>query len=97
MIVSAIFTVPAPSTNTPLLGRLTMRLRSTVSADAPVMWTPYRPPPPGSETMTRLRSATLRLAAVMLIAGPPTATTLPTAPGTARIVTDFATVRAEVL
>jgi hypothetical protein len=97
MIVSAIFTVPEPATNTPRLGRLAMRLCSIVSADAPVMYTPSVPNPPGSGTMARLRSATARPAAVMLIAGPPAATTLPTAPGTARIDTDLPIVTVAVL
>ncbi len=89
MIVSVILRVPGPMTATPAPGRFAIRLFSIVSEDAPDIVIPSAAPDDGSGTMTRLRSATLRAAAGMLMAHPPVETTLPTAPGMARIDTDF--------
>jgi hypothetical protein len=74
-----------------------MRQPSTESSEVAPIVMPLVPPAPGSGPITRLRRVTTRPAAAMLIALPPTATTLPTEPGVARIVTDLATLTVLVL
>ena len=96
-VVSTTFSAPPFSMRIPSLGRPERRQCSTVSELPAVMCTPMVPPAPGSGTMTRFRSPTCTPAVAIVIAGPPVATTLPTAPGTARILTDFVTVTVAVL
>ena len=81
----------------PIPGRLAIRQFSTVSPAPAVMSMPSKPPPPGKGTITKLRSATLTPAVAMLMALPLTASTLPSAPGTARMVTDLVILTGPVL
>jgi hypothetical protein len=98
-VVSVTLRVPVPATCTPSPGRFAIKLFSITSLEAPVSDTPCVPGiAPATGPMNTLRSAIFRPAAVMLIAGPPpSATMLPTAPGTARIDTDLSMVNVAVL
>jgi hypothetical protein len=97
IVVSVTRTMALAFTEMPDCGRLATRQFSTVSTAPLVMLTPLVPPLPGKGTITRLRSATLTPGVAMTKASPPRATTLPSAPGTARIVTDLVTATGPVL
>jgi hypothetical protein len=74
-----------------------MIVSSTVRLFPAVITIPLVAPDPGNGTITRLRNETETPAVAMLKAGPPSATTLPIAPGIARIDADLVTLTGPLL